>query len=64
MPRTVVIDEVHLTIRIPIDLPDDRAEAIRGVLASEDFLRHLRRAVRAVLRSFPELAPARAALTR
>ena len=64
MAKTVVIDELHLTVRVPSDLPDAQAEAIRRTLAGADFMTRLRRAVRAVLRAFPELAVARAALTR
>lgn len=64
MAKTVIIDELHLTARIPNDLPDDRAEAIRQTLASDDFMNRLRRAVRAVVRTFPELSVARVALTR
>jgi hypothetical protein len=62
--KAVVIDELHLTIRIPHDLPDDRAEAFRRTLAGDDFVSRLRRACRAVLRAFPELATARLSLTR
>lgn len=62
--RTVVIDEIHLTLRIPNDLPDDEAEKVREVLAGDDLLRRLRRVVRDVLREFPELSAVRASITR
>jgi len=55
--RTVVIDEIHLTLCIPNDLPDDDIEAVRKVLAGDDFLRHLRRAVRDVVSRATELKP-------
>jgi hypothetical protein len=61
--KTVVIDEIHLTLRIPNDLPDD-AEAIRQALAGDDFMGRLRRAVRTALRALPELTVVRASLTR
>ncbi len=64
MAKTVVIDEVHLTVRVPNDLPDDGAEAVRRTLAGDDFINRLRRAIRATLRAFPELAAARVSLTR
>ena len=63
-PKTVVIDELHVTLRIPNDLPDDETEAVREVLAGDEFMSRLRRAVRAVVRVFPELNSIRVSLTR
>jgi hypothetical protein len=62
--KTVVIDEFHLTLRIPNDTPEETAEVVRRALAGEDFMIRLRRAVRAALRGFPELNVVRVALTR
>ncbi len=64
MAKTVVIDEIHLTIRISHDLPDARAEEVGRTLAGADFMTRLRRAVRTALRAFPELAVVRVSLTR
>jgi hypothetical protein len=64
MAKSVTIDELHLTLRIPNDLPEDEAEAIRRTLASDDFMDRLRRAVRAALRAFPELSTVKASITR
>ena len=64
MAKNVVIDELHLTIRIPNDLPDTQTEAIRRTLSGDDFMNRLRRAVRAALRGFPELAIVRVSLSR
>lgn len=64
MAKPVVIDEIHLTIRVPRDLPDARAEAVARTLTGAAFMARLRRAVRATLRAFPELAVARVSLTR
>jgi hypothetical protein len=64
MAKTVVIDELHLTIRIPADLPDADADAARRTLARADFTERLRRAVRLVVRSFPELIVVRLSVTR
>jgi hypothetical protein len=61
---TVVIDELHLTVRVPTDLPDGEADAVRRTLAGGEFTASLRRAVRVVLREFPDLAPARVTLSR
>ena len=64
MAKTVVIDEIHVTICVPSDLPEVRADEVHRVLTGEDFMNRLRRAVRAALRAFPELAVARVSLTR
>lgn len=63
-PKHVTIDEIHLICRIPADLPDDEAEAVRETLAGDEFMDRLRRAVRAALRAFPELSTVRVSLTR
>lgn len=62
--KTIVIDELHLTFRVPGDLPDDAAEAIRETLAGDEFMRRLRRAVRIVVRNSPELSTVGVSLTR
>ncbi len=62
--KTVVIDELHLTVRVPNDLPEDESEAVRLTLAADEFLDRLRRAIRLVFRAFPELAQCRISLTR
>ncbi len=64
MAKTVVIGEIHMTVRVPGDLPEARADAVHRALTGEDFMSRVRRAVRAALRAFPELAPARVSLTR
>ena len=64
MAKTVVIDELYLTVRIPADLPEADAEAVRRALAGADFMDRLRRAARAAVRTFPELSPVRLSLTR
>ncbi len=62
--KTVVIDELHLTVRIPSDLPDDEAEAVCEAIAGDEFMERLRRAVRAIVRAFPELNVVRVSLSR
>jgi 2'-5' RNA ligase len=64
MAKTVILDELHLTLRVPNDLPDEEVETIRRALAGDDFMSRLRRAVRAALRAVPELNAVRASLTR
>ena len=58
------IDELHVSLHVPNDLPEDRAEGLYRVLIGEEFMNRLRRAVRAALRAIPELAVARVSLTR
>lgn len=62
--RTAVIDEIHVTVRVPGDLPDDAVEAVRETLAADEFMSRMRRAVRAVVRTFPELNVVRVSLSR
>lgn len=64
MPKTVILDEWHLTFRISADLPDAEVDAIRTVLDDADFLARIRTAVRDVLHADPELTPVRVSLTR
>lgn len=64
MAKTVVIDELHVTVRVPTELPEDEADAVRRTLAGDEFMERLRRAVRAAVRPFPELTPCRLSLTR
>jgi hypothetical protein len=64
MAKTVVIDELHLTARVPADLPDADAEAVRRTLAADEFMEQLRRAIRTAARAFPELAAVRLSLAR
>ena len=45
MAESVVIDDIHITIRIPNDLPETQTEAIRRTLQGDDFMDRLRRAV-------------------
>lgn len=63
-PKTITLDEIHLTVRIPKDLPDDQTETAREVLAGDEFMARLHRAVRAVVREFPALTVVRVSLTR
>lgn len=64
MPKTVVIDELHVEVRTPRDRPEGQVEAAVRTLAGDDFMRRLRQAVQGVVRSFPELAGCRVSVTR
>lgn len=64
MANTVPVDELHLTLRIPDDTPEETAEVIRQTLAGGDFTERLRQAVLTALRAFPELNAVSVSLTR
>jgi hypothetical protein len=62
--ESILIDEIHLNLRIPNDLSDNEAEAVRVALAGDDLLARLRLAVRAALCEFPALVVVRVLLSR
>ncbi len=64
MPKTVVIDEVIVTLRVPAALPDVEAETVRRALLAPGFLGRLRRAVAAALAETPELNAVRVSVGR
>lgn len=64
MAETNLIDEFHLTVRVPDDLPEAAVDAIRRTLAGDEFQERLRRALLDVFRAFPELTPCRVSLAR
>lgn len=55
----VLFDEFHLVMRVPKDLDDPTCDAIRRILDSRPFHSALRRAVRQVIRQYPDLDPIR-----
>jgi hypothetical protein len=62
--KSVVIDEIHVTVRVPADLPDKPAAAVRRTLSGAAFTRALREAVLRTVRRFPELSACRTTVTR
>ncbi|MDB5312788.1 MAG: hypothetical protein JWO38_6990 [Gemmataceae bacterium] len=64
MRKNLVIDEVHLTVRVPADLPDGEAEAVYRALTGKGFMARLRRAVREVGRGTPGLTRVRVSVSR
>lgn len=55
MAKRVVLDEFHLAIRIPANLPEDEARKVRRTVNANEFMRRLRKAFRAIVRSHPDL---------
>ena len=64
MDRTVIVEQFHLTVRVPASLPDPAVVAVRTTLAGAGFVTRLRRAIRAAIRADPTLAPVRISLSR
>jgi hypothetical protein len=64
MSRTVVLDEIHLTLTIPTDLKPRTVRAINRVLEAPDFLARVRSAIRAALAVSPILAALKVHLSR
>ncbi len=64
MPKTVLLDEWHLTFRIPAALPDADVRAVHRVLNGKAFTAAVRRALLAVVRERGVLRPVRVAVTR
>jgi hypothetical protein len=64
MPPTVIADELHVTVRMPADLPSGEAVAVRRTLAEPAFIDRLRDALLAAVREFPALAPVAVTVSR
>jgi hypothetical protein len=62
MAKTVLIDELYITLRVPAGLRD--IVMVRRTLKGPEFLNRLRRAVRAAVRAWPQLACCRIKVSR
>jgi hypothetical protein len=60
----VVLDELHLTVRISKKLSETQTRQIRQRLKSREFVSRIRRAMRAVFTACPELAVVSLTLSR
>ena len=59
MPKkTIVVEQFHITVIAPIDLPKTEDTAIPRTLRSKRFQARLRDAVRNLFRSYPTLRKA------
>jgi hypothetical protein len=61
---TNLIDELHLMVRVPDDLPEEKLAAVRRTLADDEFMDRLRHVVLSVFRERPELEVAAVSLSR
>lgn len=59
MSEHILFDEYHLHFRVPKDLDEAACDAIRRILQSRSFRAALRRAVRKLVRQYPDLDPVR-----
>ena len=64
MAKTVLIEEYHLTVYVPGELPPTATDAVRRVLGSRQFRDRLRRAIVGVFRQDLTLASARVMVSR
>lgn len=64
MLKRVVLDELHLTVRIPADLPEGEAQEIRRTVMANEFMKRLRKAFRAVVRSHQGLEAVSVSVSR
>jgi hypothetical protein len=64
MPRYLLLDELHLTVSVPQELPESTIRIIRRHLNSPRFNAALRQAIRGVFQHHPQLRKARVRVTR
>ena len=64
MAKTAVLDEVHVTFRMPSELPAARSDELGITLRSTEFMNRLRRAIRTVVRGYPELIVVTVSMSR
>jgi hypothetical protein len=64
MPRYIVLDELHLTVSVPQDMPESTISTIRRHLNSAGFNAAIRQAIRSVFRHHPQLRKVRVRVTR
>lgn len=64
MADRITIDEFHLTLEVPRDLPEEECEAIRRTLDDARFQALLERAARRVCRRQRSLGKVRVRLSR
>jgi hypothetical protein len=64
MPKTVMLDEWHVTFRIPKTMPDSDVRAVRRELNSKAFTAAVRRVVSQEVRRRPALKPVRVTVSQ
>jgi hypothetical protein len=64
MPRYILLDELHLMVSVPHDMPEGAIGTIRRHLNSRNFEAAFRQAIRSVFQHHPQLRKARVRVTR
>lgn len=64
MAKFLVIEELHVTVQIPADLSDDRADEIHARLTSKLFRSRLLAAVKQFVAGIPAFAGVRVKISR
>ena len=64
MPKMVLMEELHLTISVPVGLANARYQAMQKALRSQRFHARLREAVREVLGRYPSLKDTKLEISR
>ena len=59
MPKTIIMEEFHVTVVTPVGLSRTALASLRRALNSKGFQSRLRSALRKVFRQYPALKPAR-----
>ena len=63
MSKEILFDEFRLSVLVPADLEDSGCQAIQKTLESQPFRAALRRAVRQLVRQYPDLDPVQVRIT-
>jgi 2'-5' RNA ligase len=64
MAKYVLMEQYHITVRVPSDLPEATTDALRSVLDGRRFRFRFRRTIRTAFRREPALRPAQVNLSR
>jgi hypothetical protein len=64
MPRYILLDELHLAVSVPRELPESTISVIHWHLNSLSFKAAIRNAIRSVFQHHPQLRKVRVRVTR
>ena len=64
MAKAIMMEEFHLSVFAPRQLPSSEYDGIHQTITNANFRAKLRRAVRAVFRQYPSLTKVKITITR
>lgn len=64
MPKLILVEQYHVSVYVPRDLPAAEDDAVRQTLDDPHFHAQLRRAVRGIVRRHAPLRKAKVTVTR